>query len=197
MSDYDLKNIPVLDDVIEEDASDETEVDNEELAEEGQIEEENSIDLFSDESADSDNVDPVDAEPELTDENIDEQDSGDQNSGDEEPYYPDIAQTSIQIAYQEIYDKSINLLKDDGTDESDTNDHIDEHLAEAAQISIDPIELEEIVGSTVKQLLPDLEQQLRFLIQRALEDRLPAEIIKSIDAEPDIDTDIDTGIDNT
>ena len=70
MSDYDLKNIPVLDDVIEEDASDETEVDNEELTEEGQIEEENGIDLFSDESADADNVDPVDAESELIYENI-------------------------------------------------------------------------------------------------------------------------------
>jgi hypothetical protein len=33
------------------------------------------------------------------------------------------------------------------------------------------------VNDIVSQLIPDLQQQLRYLVQQALEDRLPAEII--------------------
>ncbi len=42
--------------------------------------------------------------------------------------------------------------------------------------------LESIVNDVVKHLMPDLEQQLRYLVQQALEDRLPQEIMQSVTA---------------
>lgn len=43
--------------------------------------------------------------------------------------------------------------------------------------------IEEITDDIVRQLLPDLEQQLRFLVQQALEDRLPDELVKQLNTE--------------
>jgi hypothetical protein len=40
--------------------------------------------------------------------------------------------------------------------------------------------LESVVDDIVKQLIPDLEQQLRFLVQQALEDRLPDTILDQL-----------------
>ena len=40
--------------------------------------------------------------------------------------------------------------------------------------------LESVVDDIVKQLIPDLEQQLRFLVQQALEDRLPDAILAQL-----------------
>jgi hypothetical protein len=37
--------------------------------------------------------------------------------------------------------------------------------------------VDDVVNDIVSQLIPDLQQQLRYLVQQALEDRLPAEII--------------------
>ncbi|VAW54396.1 hypothetical protein MNBD_GAMMA06-826 [hydrothermal vent metagenome] len=40
--------------------------------------------------------------------------------------------------------------------------------------------LEAIINDVVKHLMPDLEQQLRFLIQQALEEKLPEKTIRRI-----------------
>ena len=45
-----------------------------------------------------------------------------------------------------------------------------------------PESLESIVNDVVKHLMPDLEQQLRYLVQQALEERLPQEIMQSVTA---------------
>jgi len=43
-------------------------------------------------------------------------------------------------------------------------------------LALDDI-VDDVVNDIVSQLMPDLQQQLRYLVQQALEDRLPAEII--------------------
>jgi len=43
-------------------------------------------------------------------------------------------------------------------------------------LAVDDI-VDDVVNDIVSQLIPDLQQQLRYLVQQALEDRLPAEII--------------------
>lgn len=53
----------------------------------------------------------------------------------------------------------------------------------ALDATADTPALESIVDDIVKQLLPDLEQQLRFLVQQALEDRLSDEALQQITAD--------------
>lgn len=48
------------------------------------------------------------------------------------------------------------------------------------QTTENPVSLESVVDDITKQLMPDLEQQLRFLIQQALEDRLPEDVIDKL-----------------
>ena len=48
------------------------------------------------------------------------------------------------------------------------------------QTTENPASLESVVDDITKQLMPDLEQQLRFLIQQALEDRLPEDVIDKL-----------------
>ena len=48
------------------------------------------------------------------------------------------------------------------------------------QITEQRVSLETVVDGITRQLMPDLEQQLRFLIQQALEDSLPDEVIKQL-----------------
>ena len=43
-----------------------------------------------------------------------------------------------------------------------------------------PASLQSMVDDITKELMPDLEQQLRYLIQQALEDRLPDEVIEQL-----------------
>jgi len=52
-------------------------------------------------------------------------------------------------------------------------------------ISDPPISLDSIVNDVVTQLMPDLEQQLRLLVQQALEEKLPEEIIRQMSSEND------------
>jgi hypothetical protein len=204
MSNYDPKNIPTLDDVIEEKDADKPDIadtTSDELTEA----EENNFDLFSsepvdepvsepaNEMADSETEAPIIAEPELQPIAFDDSDVFDSISADasndtsddisdveqnheEHQHYPEAAQITVQITYQEAYDKSVSSLTDQEANNQETDN---------AETSISPIELETVVADVVKQLLPDLEQQLRFLIQQALEEKLPAEIIKPADTDTD------------
>lgn len=47
-------------------------------------------------------------------------------------------------------------------------------------LAAEPIALESIVDDIVKQLLPELEQQLRLVVQQALEDKLPDDILEQL-----------------
>jgi len=45
------------------------------------------------------------------------------------------------------------------------------------------VTLDSIVDDVVKQLMPDLEQQLRFFVQQALVEKLPEKIVRQLSAE--------------
>ena len=59
-----------------------------------------------------------------------------------------------------------------------------ESEATPSTIALDDI-IDEVVNDIVSQLVPDLQQQLKHLVQQALEDRLPAEIISQDKADSD------------
>ncbi len=78
-----------------------------------------------------------------------------------------------------------------GTEEtetvSDTTSDIEAINIAAVDVEPQPVEqpeppasLQSMVDDITKELMPDLEQQLRYLIQQALEDRLPDEVIKQL-----------------
>jgi hypothetical protein len=127
MPDFDPDNIPVLDDIIDDDSTDANELDNSENEDNPDLFEENETELAAE----------AESQIETADNHNDKDTS---NEGVSQP---------------------LNVQ-----DETDS-------LA-----AIEPLELEPIVKSVVNQMMPDLEQQLRFLIQQALEERLPPDIIQ-------------------
>ena len=134
MPDFDPDNIPVLDDIIDDDSTDANELDN--------SENEDDLDLFEE------NETELAAEAESQIETADNHDDKDTSNDDKDTSNEGVSQP-------------LNVQ-----DETDS-------LA-----AIEPLELEPIVKSVVNQMMPDLEQQLRFLIQQALEERLPPDIIQ-------------------
>jgi len=161
MSDFDPEKIPVLDDIIDDDSADSNELDS--------SENENNLDLFEENE-----TEPV-AETESPIETADIHD-------DEDTINEKISQLSVQYDYEEIYSGLAFRLDTAAKDEQPEKDAQDET---DSLTTIEPLELEPIVESVVKQMMPDLEQQLRFLIQQALEKRLPSEILKSANTETD------------
>ena len=156
MSDFDPNKIPTLDDIIDDETTDDTAPDI--------IEDESSLDLF--ENEDTDEILDTDAEIDAVDESIDKGDIDNATSLPPRPYtYEETYNDSAyQLDYEVKYDDLITY----------------DNLVEINQNTpIEPLEIELIVKSVVKQMMPDLEQQLRFLIQQALEKQLPSEIVKS------------------
>jgi len=135
MPDYNPKDVPTLDDIIEKDITDNAESDDA-----GTEAAKNDLDLSSNESIDPDTDDTIIAETEPQ--------TGDLND------IPEV--------------------------ESDNTEAI-QSVETTPQVSVEPIAVELIVKDIVKQLLPDLEQQLTFLLQQALEEKLPEKIIKPVD----------------
>lgn len=67
---------------------------------------------------------------------------------------------------------------------------VDEQPDEQAEpIMVEPIEVGEIVKDIVKQMMPDLEQQLVFLLQKAIEEKLPEELVRRTDADKNTNDD--------
>lgn len=83
-------------------------------------------------------------------------------------------------------DTFCNTESDDQTET--TGPSLCEAVAQQSEavLSLDKI-VDDVVTDIVGQLLPDLEQQLRYLVQQALEDRLPAEIINQLHTSADKD----------
>ena len=98
--------------------------------------------------------------------------------------YPQDQQTDISLRYQQHYNYMIQQSPDHadpGHEDAEHRDETsaDEHSEEApSPVSIDSHTLNEIIENTVKGLLPDLEQQLRFMIERSLREKLPAGLIE-------------------
>ena len=159
MSDFDPKNIPILDDIIDDDSADSNQLDSSES--------ENNLDLFEESEAEqaAETESPIDTADNHVDIGV---------------INEKISQLSVQYDYEEIYSGLAFRLDGAVKDEQPEKNARDET---DSLTTIEPLELEPIVESVVKQMMPDLEQQLRFLIQQALEKKLPSEIFKSASTE--------------
>jgi len=161
MSDFNPENIPVLDDIIDDDSSDTNELEG--------TENENNLDLFEENETEPDTETETETETAY-------------NHADIDAFNEKISQLAVQYDYEEIYSglafRLDGAVKDEQPEENILNES--ESLT-----TIEPLVLEPIVESVVKQMMPDLEQQLRFLIQQALEKRLPSDILKLSNAETD------------
>jgi hypothetical protein len=189
MPDYDPKSIPILDDIIEEDKpepalteSDISDLDNE-LSSEQAID---SLDLFNGTATNSE------AETEESDiGSIDQFISpplGDLEEAEEEAvesalidyHSDDVVAPDINLQHETAQQETVQQDTVSNKDDPAIHDMSIENMPAAPAEAVD---LDKIVDEIVKQLIPDLEQQLRFLVLQALEDRLPEELIEQIPAD--------------
>ncbi len=179
MPDYDFKKIPVLDDIIEfekNDPAEQTAIDA--LAPD---EVDSNFDLFTDDSTEDETANLIDtagAEISIFNEEV----INDYVATVDDKQITAPVSDELAFAQEPVVDpKSLDstplesALIDYQTDEGIDNDNQAELTANQH-----PASLENIVNDVVKQLLPDLEQQLRFLVQQALEDKLPENIITQL-----------------
>ena len=169
MPDYDPKSIPILDDIIEGENADKDEAVSiaetvPEVPAPEDMPDDNTLDLFAADPEDLERTEPeigaFDGSPEAL-----EEDTGNAETKTIE---------SALIDYQ-LEDNKIEK------DDSDIIDYQPEIQSASSIQAIDsstpvgaipPIDLDAIVDGVVKQMMPDLEKQLRFLIQQALEEKL-------------------------
>ncbi len=100
----------------------------------------------------------------------------------EHSFYPEPPEPveSALIDYQQTATDTSHETADDDTIISSAS-IAGHHVAQPTQAIA--IALAPLVDDIVKQLMPELEQQLRFLVRQALHDKLPEEIIKNEDPE--------------
>ena len=211
MPDYDPKSIPILDDVIRVEETDNTDIDDQEgepaLFETTPVEAENNLDLFVAESikasASTVVTEDVPGEGSLS------EDTEPQIGISDEFIAEDSSHTiDITAAEDAIIENSIPVSANDAAAETDepestlisynTDTEVTEAVSDTtsdieainiAAVDVEPqsaeqpeppASLKSIVDDITKELMPDLEQQLRYLIQQALEDRLPDEVIDQL-----------------
>lgn len=202
MSDYDPKSIPILDDVIENEIADDViSLEDKKNLESNDPESsytKNNFDLFPEESitTENNNIEPqtenfeniknesdrFDVEDTnfsaLESENATSDYSDIENIIFEEPIHDDTVIKSIEVSESE---SALIEYQDDEKEYSTGENSTDDNPVEQQTFKLDwNASLEPIVADIVQQLLPDLEQQLRFLVQQALEDKLPDDIIKTL-----------------
>ena len=191
MPDYDPKSIPILDDIIEDDiASDdkaEPELSGSEFAnlenQDGDDTTIDNLDLFT--------SDAIGAEQETMEPELGTIDRFIGSAEDDLTAIETDAIGSALIDYQvdqqiDQEEPCINVKYETQPpdDTPDSNDAFDDITIEDTAIDMaQPATLNSIVDDVVKQLLPDLEQQLHHLVQQALEEKLPGEIVKQLSAD--------------
>ncbi len=211
MPDYDPKSIPILDDVIKVEETDNTNIDDQEgepaLFETTPVEAENNLDLFVAESINAsastvvtEDVPGVgslseDTEPQIgiIDEFIaeDSSDTIDITAAEDAIIENSISVSAQDAAAETDEPESALISYNTGTAEaetvSDTTSDIEAINIAAVDVKAQPAEqpeppasLQSMVDDITKELMPDLEQQLRYLIQQALEDRLPDDVIEQL-----------------
>lgn len=211
MSDYDPKSIPILDDVIKVEETDNTDIDDQEgepaLFETTPVEAENNLDLFVAESIKASASTVVtedvpgegslseDTEPQIgiIDEFIAEDSSHtiDITAAEDAIIENSIPVSANDAAAETDEPESALISYNTGTEAteavSDTTSDIEAINIAAVDVEPQPAEqpeppasLQSMVDDITKELMPDLEQQLRYLIQQALEDRLPDEVIEQL-----------------
>jgi hypothetical protein len=195
MPDYDLKNIPVLEDIIEIEETDP--VEPEAIATLAPDETENNFDLFIDNSTEAealDLIDTTDVEIDIFSEEVIteyiaavDDDSGiynddmqtsepvfDGQGSAQEPMLDPTLLDSTSHGTISLESASIDIQTDKDSD-NDPQPTANQH----------PVSIENLVNEVIKQLMPDLEQQLRLLVQQALEDKLPENIITQLSDKSD------------
>lgn len=207
MPDYDAKSIPILDDIIEIDVSDDIKDKHLNVIENESPAAEENLNLLAEETAYS--VAET-AEPQIGE--IDDLD------GEQAVIYQPASDATQAHEFTETQTEDINTftyqaeteyIAEQAEETESALLHYQEEQASGAfvsAVSIDsddsdndaeaqqvepepsvtqPLILEAIVEDVVKQLMPDLEQQLRHLVQQALEDRLPDEFVDQTPPEKD------------
>jgi hypothetical protein len=195
MPDYDPKSIPILDDIIEDEKK-EPELDSSDIAaidSEGESEQpDDNLDLFS---AAAKGLEAETAGPELG--TIDQ--LSDSAEGTEKGEEVLLESARIDYHSEEIDDITVSLrekvahFEEAGQDAMQSTDETTIYDATQNESTIDnddilpeavqPVVLESLVDDIVRQLMPDLEQQLRFLVEKALQEKLPAEILEQNSAD--------------
>lgn len=179
MPDFDPKTIPILDDVIE--TVELEDVKNKNIENDGDsvmpaaIAIDNEPVLFTAEPV-------VDITAEIDDESIqhesDTHESIETLSTDSDITLETETIESALIDYS-AENESDSLIEDETTDTAEVS-HETNTLPEPPiepQPLITPIELQTITDDVVNQLMPEIEQHLRMLIQQALEEKLPCDVI--------------------
>ena len=184
MPDYDPKSIPILDDIIEDDIVEEDKSEPELAAPElddFQYRDSDdssiaSLDLFTANTLDAaeDTAQPeLGTLEQLTDSAEDEQaeDNTDTMESALIDYHADQDETALGHHSES---QAIN-------ESFDVDDKLHEITVEEKALDpVQPATLSSLVDGVVQQLMPDLEQQLRVLVQQALEEKLPEEIVEQL-----------------
>ena len=126
--------------------------------------EENEAEHFDEESFESALID-YQSDAEIVKETSDQQASEAGQAAHEQ-------QPEIEEVTDSVIEQPATLIETQPTQAVQTT----QATQEATTLTLDDI-VDDVVNDIVSQLLPDLRQQLRHLVQQALEDRLPAELI--------------------
>lgn len=179
MPDYDPKSIPILDDIIEDNEVNPEEKNTGDIDVNDIDQDENTLDLFV--TAETDiaitNIDVEAAEPEIgsIDQFINTTDD------DTEEIETETVESALIDYHSETVDDRELDIQHEETQQNDIQPSDDIRIDnDIIPVPDQSIALESIVDDVVKQLIPDLEQQLRFLVQQALEEKLPAEILDQL-----------------
>lgn len=192
MSNYDFKNIPVLDDIIELEETDSAEPTAIDALAPDEVD--SNFDLFIDDSTEAEIACLIDsARAEIS--AFNEELSNDyvatvDNDNDIDIYIDDIQSAEPVFNEQAFAQKptvALTSLDSISSESTPIDFQTDEDNDNEPQLTDDqhPVSLENIVNDMVKQLMPDLEQQLRFLVKQALEDNLPVNIIAQLSDKTD------------
>lgn len=182
MPDFDPKSIPILDDIIEDEKT-EPELTHTEIsdaqpdtAEAEPVE--NNLDLF--------NSDAVDIDTEIAEPAIGTIDQFIDSAHDQETMVDEDTTESALIDYptdEDVEAATPQLQQAIAQDETQSIE--DTPPVTTSEPPPHTGALTEVVDDVVRQLLPDLEQQLRFLVLQALEEKLPDELIKQLTPDPE------------
>ena len=205
MPDYDPKNIPTLDDVIESADNEKQDVELSAKPLDAQSDAaENNLDLFAGETidllAEGSDIEPSVTGVEaltITDAIIEYTISPGANSPAVEPQIGAIDNISdeddgvinpysqTKAAEDELFESAlINYNGVDVTETSTFDIPATNKQAENQSLEVNPKTvtanlLQSVTDDIVKQLMPELEQQLRLLLKQALKEKLPEEITRS------------------
>ncbi len=155
MPDYDPKNIPILDDVIEDESDDAAASHEKIIITDEVIADEHTLDLFNDKTAD---IETDQLAPEI---------------GSIDKFIDAATDSDVETIETLHSEKNIE-------DAVTVNHDQIPGIAEPPTIS-DPaitLDLDSIIDDIVSRLMPDLEQQLRSRLKQALQDQLPQELIE-------------------